>query len=145
MPNLPELQSFASHLLLAVQDVTQDPALGGGDGGQPPSDQPLLVQFFPFIAIGFIFYFLLIRPESKKRREQEQMQGNLKKGDKVMTNSGILRTIATVQEDIVHLQVAQNVRIRVVRGAIQGLADPDARKADEAAADGDDGQEKAEG
>jgi len=78
---------------------------------------------FPTILILGIFYFLLIRPERKQRKKREAMLGSLKKGDKVMTTSGMHGTVAQIRDDVVHLQVAEGVRLRFSRQAIQAALD----------------------
>lgn len=112
------------------------------EGAPPPGGGSM---FVPLLLVGAIFYFLLIRPESKKRKQHEEFLRNLSKGDRVMTNAGILGTVAGIQDDIVTLQVAPNVRLRFVRAAIQGYSDPDEKggKADgAAAAEGSDGEDE---
>lgn len=66
-----------------------------------------------------IFYFVLIAPEKKQRRKREEMLGALKKGDKIMTTSGMYGAVAQVQEDVVTVQAADGVRLRFSRAAIQ--------------------------
>lgn len=88
----------------------------------PAPDGPSML--FPFIAILGVFYFLLIRPESKRRKEHESMMGNLGKGDTVLTNGGIVGTISAVKENVISLQIADGVRIKVIRNSIQGIVDP---------------------
>ena len=91
----------------------------------PPQGTPSpfggLTALMPFILIFAIFYFVMIRPESKKRREREALLKTIKKGDKVMTTGGMLGTVANIQEDIVTLQAGDNVRLRFTRQAIGNL------------------------
>lgn len=89
------------------------PAPGGG-----------LVQFLPMIFIFVVFYFLLIAPMRKKQKRQQQMLTQLKKGDEVVTGGGVFGRIAAFDDanGIVILQVADNVKIKVLRSAIAGLA-----------------------
>ncbi len=92
---------------------------GGAGGAQGPA--AMLQSFLPLILIFVIFYFLLIRPQSKKAKEHKQMLENLKKGDKVMTNGGIYGLIEEIDEDAATLKVDANVRLKVNRGYIAGL------------------------
>jgi preprotein translocase subunit YajC len=75
----------------------------------------------PFIAMFAIFYFLLIRPQQKKQKEHRQMLQNLKRGDRVLTSGGIYGTIIRIRNDIIHLEVADQVRVRVNKGSISDL------------------------
>jgi preprotein translocase subunit YajC len=87
------------------------PSGGGGIFGQ-------INMLIPFIAMFAIFYFLLIRPQQKKQRELRQLLQNLKRGDRVVTSGGIYGTIAKIRNDIVHLEIADQVRIRVSKSSI---------------------------
>jgi preprotein translocase subunit YajC len=90
------------------------PAGGGGIFGQ-------INMLIPFIAMFAIFYFLLIRPQQKKQRELRQMLQNLKRGDRVITSGGIYGTIVKIRNDIVHLEVADQVRLRINKSAIADM------------------------
>ena len=87
-------------------------------GGQAPS---LFVQLVPILLIFGIFYFLLLAPMRKRQKQHQLLLGALKRGDKVVTNGGLLGEIAAVEERIVHLKLADNVKVRVVKTAIAGL------------------------
>jgi preprotein translocase subunit YajC len=87
------------------------PSGGGGIFGQ-------INMLIPFIAMFAIFYFLLIRPQQKKQRELRQMLQNLKRGDRVVTSGGIYGTIVKIRNEVVHLEVTDQVRIRVNKSAI---------------------------
>jgi len=65
-----------------------------------------------------IFYFMLIRPQQKRMRQQMELMSNLRAGDDVMTSSGIYGTISEVEEDTVLMEVAEDVEIRVAKSAI---------------------------
>jgi len=95
----------------------------GGNAGGPQGTTAMLQSFLPLILIFVIFYFLLIRPQSKKAKEHKQMLENLKKGDKVMTNGGIYGLIEDIDTETVTLKVGvkDDVKIKVNRGYIAGL------------------------
>ena len=82
-----------------------------------------LIQFLPMIFIFVIFYFLLIAPMRKKQKKAQEMLSKLKKGDEVIAG-GIFGRITAIDEErgFVILQVSDNTKIKVLRGAIQGLA-----------------------
>ncbi|MCY4512738.1 MAG: preprotein translocase subunit YajC [Bdellovibrionales bacterium] len=75
-------------------------------------------QFFPWILLGAFFYFILIRPQQKKSKSHSQFLTNLKRGDEVLTASGIFGSIEGITDQFVILEVAENVRIRVMKTQI---------------------------
>jgi preprotein translocase subunit YajC len=85
--------------------------------GSPAAPSPI-AQFAPLIFIGVIFYFLLIRPQQKQRKEQQKLIEALKTGDKVVTSAGIHGLIANVKEKTVLLKVADNVKIEIDKAAV---------------------------
>jgi preprotein translocase subunit YajC len=97
------------------------PAGGGG----------ALQQFVPLIAIFAIFYFLVLRPQSKKAKEHQKLLSELKKGDEVVTNGGIIGKISGLTDNELVLQVQEGVRIRVTRASIQGVYGASAKPAAE--------------
>ena len=80
-----------------------------------------IANFLPIIAIGLVFYFLVIAPANKQRKKQQEMLSALKKGDRVLTTGGIYGTIQGVEPDAVYLKIAENVKVKVARTAISGL------------------------
>ncbi|HTO85940.1 MAG TPA: preprotein translocase subunit YajC [Thermoanaerobaculia bacterium] len=83
-----------------------------------------LLAFAPMIFIFVIFYFLLIAPMRKKQKKTQEMLSQLKKGDEVVTGGGIFGRIAALDEErgFVVLQIADNVKVKVLRSAIAGKA-----------------------
>lgn len=81
----------------------------------------LLVQLAPFILIFIAFYFLLIRPQQKKQRELRAVIAALKAGDKIVTASGIIATIATVKEKSLVVRSAEKTMLEISRGSVAGL------------------------
>ena len=80
-----------------------------------------LFQFLPILAIGAVFYFLVIAPANKQRKKQQEMLGSLKKGDRVLTTGGIYGTIQGVEAEVVYLKIAENVKVKVTRSAVSGV------------------------
>ena len=103
--------------------------------GTPSGPSPL-GQIVPFVCIGVIFYFLLIRPQSKRQKELQALVAALKTGDKVVTASGIHGIIANVKEgNTLLLKVADNVKIEIDKSAIANVEKSDKpEKADKAPA-----------
>jgi len=80
-----------------------------------------IANFLPIIAIGLVFYFLVIGPANKQRKKTAEMLSALKKGDRVVTSGGIYGTIQGVEAEAVYLKIAENVRVKVARSAITGV------------------------
>lgn len=77
-----------------------------------------IVYILIFIAI---FYFLLIRPQQKQRKQRNEMMAGLNVGDKIYTAGGILGTITMIKEETVWLKVADKVEIQVLKSSVGGL------------------------
>lgn len=91
---------------------------------QRAPQQSLIGSFAPLLLIIFAFYFLMIRPQQKREAKKKEMLSNLKKGDKAVTASGIIGTVhKVVSDDEVSLEIAEGVRIRILKGAITNLLD----------------------
>ena len=72
----------------------------------------------PFVLIFVLFYFLLLRPQQQRQKSQKQMLSALKKGDHVVTTGGMIGTVVALTKDVATLQVAEKVRIKVLRDSI---------------------------
>ena len=98
----------------------------GGSGGS----SALLTQVVFFAAIFAIFYFLLIRPQQKQKRDRESMLAAVKKGDRVVTSSGLHGTVTGLGEHTVTLRVADQVKLEFDRASlgriVEGQGDRDA-------------------
>ncbi len=92
-------------------------ALGGGFGGGGGGPSPL-GSFLPFILVFAVIYFLMIRPQQKQKAEMRMMLDSLEEGDRVLTSGGIHGVVTKLKDDVVWLQIAEQVRIRVQRSAI---------------------------
>ena len=78
-----------------------------------------LESFIPIILIFVIMYFLLIRPQQKKIKEHKNMVDNLRRGDQVLTQGGILGNITQVKEgDEIEVELAKDVKVSVIRSTI---------------------------
>jgi preprotein translocase subunit YajC len=85
-------------------------AMGSGD---------LLIQFLPFVLIFVIMYFLIIRPQRMKAKKHQEMVANLRRGDTVVTTGGLIGKVAKiVDEGELQIDLAENVRVRMMRGMI---------------------------
>jgi preprotein translocase subunit YajC len=95
-------------------NLAQSAAPSGGASSILSSPLPMMVGIFA------IFYFLVIRPQSKKAKEQQAMLADLKKGDEIVTSGGLIGKISGLTDGEVTLQVQEGVRIRITRASIQG-------------------------
>lgn len=84
------------------------------------SPQSTIMSFLPMVVIFILFWFLLIRPQQKKAKLHGQMISELQKGDEVVTSGGILGKISKVEDQIIHLEIADNVVIKVQKGTVSG-------------------------
>ena len=78
----------------------------------------LFAQFFPLILIFVIFYFLLIRPQSRRVKQHREMLSGVKKNDIAVTNGGLIGKVTKVEENEVELELAPGVRVRAVKSML---------------------------
>ena len=100
------------------QVVWAQEAATTADAAAPAQGAPQWMQFVPFAVIIGVFYFFLIRPQAKKQRETHTFLTALKVGDQVVTQSGILGRITAMTDQIVNLEIANQVQIRVMRSMV---------------------------
>ena len=110
-------QGFSLYPMISTILFLAQQALPAG----PPAGSPspgLLPSLLPFVFMIVIFYFLLIRPQQRRQKEQQRLLANLKTGDKVVTSSGIHGLIANVKDSTVLLKIADNVKIEVEKSSV---------------------------
>lgn len=88
-------------------------------GGDPTSQ--LFTTVLTFGSVILIFYFMILRPQKKREDEHKKMMESLKQGDKVILSSGIHGSVSHVESDVVVVQIADNVRVRVNRVAVANI------------------------
>lgn len=126
-------------LLVSGWALADGPAVAGAAPAAVPAPTGMLAQaqqpgglmsFAPFILMFGVVYFLMIRPQQKKAKEVQEMINALKHGDEVVTTSGMLGKVTGIADRVVTLEVASDVRIKmlksqvaqVVKGNIKDLA-----------------------
>jgi preprotein translocase subunit YajC len=87
---------------------------GGGQGGGFGAFVPLILMFA-------IFYFLLIRPQQKKAKLHRAMLASIKKGDRVVSSGGLHGVVTGLTDDVVTMEIAPKVRVKVSRGSVAGV------------------------
>ena len=92
--------------------------------GQAGGAMGAFVSFFPFIAIFVIFYFLMIRPQQQRVKQHQAAINAVKKGDDVITGGGIRGRVTKVTDDEAEVEIAQGVKIRVIKSTISQVLSP---------------------
>ena len=87
----------------------------------PQGQGDALTSLLPLVFIFIVFYFLLIRPQSKKAKEHKQMVEALAKGDEVVTNGGLLGKLTKIGDNFVELELADGVTVKLQRHAIANV------------------------
>lgn len=95
----------------AYAQATGAAASSGGAAGA-------FIQIAPLVLIFVAFYFLMIRPQQKKMRVLQTAVANVKKGDSIVTAGGLLGKVTKVEDTAVEVEIAPNVRVRVVKATI---------------------------
>ena len=105
-------------LLTSLFLLAEEPASGAAE--QPP----LSSMFIPLMLMAVVFYFLILRPQTKERKKHDQMVRELKKNDRVITAGGIIGTVANVTPDSneITIKIDDNTRIRVLKSHVSVAA-----------------------
>ena len=117
---LTHVHAFVGRLVqfVAMQPAAQPSGGGHGPGGGGGAPQGGMFQFLmPFLIVAFIYFFML-RPMNKQRKEQEELNKSLRKGDKVVTTSGLIGTITAIDDKEATIEIAERVRVRMLRDSI---------------------------
>ncbi len=101
---------------MSLQSVAWAQTTGGGTDTAPG-----LLSLLPFLLIFVVFYFLLIVPQQRRQKKQREMLDALKKGDKIITSSGIWGSITNLDKDTATIQIADNTKIRMQRDHIASI------------------------
>jgi preprotein translocase subunit YajC len=103
------------HLFITLAQVTPTAPGGAPAGGNST------YFFLQLIALGVVFYFLLIRPQQKQAKEKAALIAAVKAGDKVIMNSGLHGLVSSVKESTIMLKVADNVKLEFDKAAIAAV------------------------
>ena len=99
--------------------------------GQAGGTAALLFQIFPFIAVFAIFYLLWIRPQQQRVKQHQSSINAVKKGDEVVTGGGIRGRVTKVNEEEAEVEIAQGVKIRVIKSTISQVLSPTGKPAND--------------
>jgi preprotein translocase subunit YajC len=92
----------------------------------PAGDPPWWLNLLPIVGMVAVFYFLMIRPQMRQQKAQRDKLGALKKGDSVVTAGGLIGKVIKLDDKIVELELAPNVKVRAVRTTIGDVLAPGA-------------------
>jgi len=101
-------------------------AAAGGAGGSA-----FFVQLFPLLLIFVVFYMFLIRPQQKRAKEHEAKINAVQKNDDVVTAGGLMGKVTKVADDYVEVEIAPNVRVKVVKSTIANVQSRGAKAAND--------------
>ncbi|MGD9810251.1 MAG: preprotein translocase subunit YajC [Sphingobium sp.] len=94
-------------------------AAGGGAGGAG-----FLLQVLPLVLIFAVFWFLIIRPQSKRMKEHRSKIDAVKRGDQVVTGGGLVGKVTKVEEGFVDIELGPNVKVKAVKSTLTDVIDP---------------------
>jgi len=83
-------------------------------------------MLFPIAIFVLVFYFMIIRPNNKRKKQQDALIGGIARGDQIITNGGVFGTVREVRENSFMVEVADGVKIRILKHAIQTKLAPTA-------------------
>jgi preprotein translocase subunit YajC len=98
-------------------------AAASSAGAEAP---PAWIQFLPFIAVGFIFWFLILRPQMRQQKEHRTKIASIKKGDQVVTGGGFVGKVLKVDDTYAELELGQNVKVKALKSTIADIIPPGA-------------------
>ncbi|TWH82847.1 protein translocase subunit yajC [Novosphingobium taihuense] len=90
------------------------------NAGQPPA----WMSFLPLVAMGFIFWFLILRPQMRQQKEHKAKIAAMKKGDMVVTAGGLIGKVIKLDDHYAELELGPNVRVKAVRATIGDIVPP---------------------
>jgi preprotein translocase subunit YajC len=92
---------------------------------------PAWLQFLPLVAMGVIFWLLILRPQMRRQKEHQAKIAGLRKGDQVVTAGGLIGKVIRIDEQYVDLELAPNVRVKAVKATIGDVVAPGAAPAND--------------
>lgn len=104
-------------LTLTSQAIAMAPPQGGSSEGGS-----MIMSLLPIFLIFGVFYFLILRPQKKQMDKHKQFLASIEKGAEVITTGGIYGTVTGVAENVVTLEIADKVKIKVLKSHVSGLA-----------------------
>lgn len=92
---------------------------------EAPAPKDTFMSFIPLVLVFIVFYFLIIRPQSKKHKEQQELIKSAKKGDKVVIAGGLIGKIVKEKEDnVIVVELSQGTTVEALRSTIASILNP---------------------
>ena len=107
------------------------PAYAATGGAAAGGTAGFFMQIFPLILIFVIFYFLLIRPQQKRMKQHQQMVQDVKPRDTAITSGGLIGKVTKVEDNEVEMEIAQGVKVRVVKSMLSDIRPHGAKAAND--------------
>lgn len=105
--------------------------LAAGTAAAAPEGPPAWVQLLPLVAMGLIFWLLILRPQMRRQKDHQAKVASLKKGDQVVTAGGLIGKVVKVDDDYVDLELGPNVKVKAVKSTIGDVIPPNATPAND--------------
>jgi len=86
-----------------------------------PSGPEAFIQFLPIVVLFVVFYFILIRPQTKRAKEHSTMVAALARGDEIVTNGGLLGKITAIGENFIQIEIADSIQVKVQKQAVAAM------------------------
>ena len=99
--------SFVTQAFAATSTAPDGGLLGGS-----------ITSLLPIVLIFVIMYFLILRPQQQRQRQHREMIANVRRGDTIVTTGGLIGKVAKVDETELHIEIAEDMRVRIVRSMI---------------------------
>lgn len=90
-------------------------------GGDAP---PAWLQFLPLVAMGVIFWFLILRPQMRRQKEHQTKIKAIKKGDQVLTGGGLIGKVTRVDDSYADIEIANGVKVKALKTTIADVIEP---------------------
>ena len=89
---------------------------------------PAWMQFLPLVAMGLIFWFLILRPQMRRQKEQRTKISAIKKGDQVLTGGGLVGKVLKVDDEYAEIELGPNLKVKAVKSTIADVLSPTGAK-----------------
>ena len=106
-------------------------AMAAASGAAASSGAASFLSLAPLLLVFVVFYFLMIRPQQRRMKTLQASIEAVKKGDQVTTAGGIVGKVTRVEDQLVEVEIAPNVRVRVVKATLTDVANPNAKPAND--------------
>ena len=105
--------------------------LAAAAAAEPTGTAAFLFQTFPLVLVFIIFYFLMIRPQTKRMKAHQARIAAVRKGDRVVTGGGLLGRVTRVSDDEVEVDLGGGLKVNAVKSTLSQVVDPSAKPAND--------------